>query len=130
MPNRKLNCFQKSQIKNPTRPEQKFYALLRSLGIKFVKQQKFGRYYVDAFLPEYNLICEMQGCFFHFCPLCVDITSAKAKLKRKYDKIRELQLRSAGYDYLNIWEHEIRDYPSFVKIKIKQKIKNAWSNLN
>ncbi len=48
-----------------TNLERALYKLLACAGIEFTREKRFGRYVVDAFLPEHNLAVEADGAFWH-----------------------------------------------------------------
>ena len=48
-----------------TRPERILAEFLYDCGYEFVREQRFGRYRVDFYLPEYHLAFEADGEFWH-----------------------------------------------------------------
>lgn len=72
--------------------------------------------YWDLILPEYAIIIEIDGCYFHRCP----IHSPSSILNIKRDKERHDLLikarNSLGYRSLTLWEHEIKDGSGFTKL--------------
>jgi very-short-patch-repair endonuclease len=55
--------LRKNLRKNSTNPEQKLWQKIRNqqLGIKFRRQQGIGRYIVDFYCAELNLVIEVDG---------------------------------------------------------------------
>lgn len=45
--------------------EQKYYGMLKSLKIFYVPQYLVDGRYFDAYLPDYNLLIEFDGSFWH-----------------------------------------------------------------
>lgn len=52
-------------VRGPTSLERKLYALLEGAGFKVERQRRFGRYVVDAWLPEQSLVFEADGMFWY-----------------------------------------------------------------
>ena len=59
---------------------------------------------VDIFVPKYNLIIYIDGCYWHACPL--HFPNAK---KPNYDNARIPYLTKCGYNVEIIWEHDIKE---------------------
>lgn len=63
---RKNKIFSKSRF---TSAELKVHEILTECGIKFIPQyDRFGKYYVDIFLPDLNIVLEVDGDFWHANP--------------------------------------------------------------
>lgn len=73
---------------------------LKSLGILFEEQKMLcqGKFVVDFYLPEYWLVIECNGDYWH------NLDERKAR-----DKRLEEYVLSKGRDILWLWEHEIND---------------------
>lgn len=69
-------------------------------GIKYVQQKplKKAHFVVDFYLPEYKLVIECNGDYWH-----------NLDMRKKRDKELEQYVKSKGRDILWLWEHEIRD---------------------
>lgn len=68
--------------------------------IKYIKQKPVckGHFIVDFYLPEYQLVVECNGDYWHSLP----------ERKERDQKLEEYVL-SKGKDILWLWEHEIND---------------------
>ncbi len=51
--------------KNFTNLERKYYLMLKELKIFYITQYKLGGRFYDAYLPDYNVLLEFDGCFWH-----------------------------------------------------------------
>ena len=71
--------------------------LLSMLDIKCVPQKQIGPYFVDFYLPSYNLIIECDGEYWH--------SSAEAQT---FDSIRDHYFRERGFGIVRLPEREIR----------------------
>ena len=48
-----------------TRPERILLLFLHEAGFRVIAQKRFGRYVVDAWIPDYNLVFECDGQYWH-----------------------------------------------------------------
>lgn len=69
-------------------------------GIRYIPQKQLckGHFIVDFYLPEYQLVVECNGDYWHSRPE-----------RKKRDKELEEYVLSKGKDILWLWEHEIND---------------------
>lgn len=93
-----------------TKPHIKINKLLDSLGIKYVNEKPYKYYSVDIYLPEFNLIIEIMGDYFHGNPLkykSKDLNSMQKKNMRK-DKAKHTYIkRYYNINILYLWESDI-----------------------
>ena len=80
---------------------------LSSQDVKFIRQFKIGRYYVDFFIPSHNIVIEAEGDFWH--------SSRKQKAK---DRRRDDSFQSHGYRVIHIKEHDIRTNNIAVRLSL------------
>lgn len=83
-----------------------------TLGIKEIYRDRFSRIYyhkADFYLPNKNLIIEINGCWWHGCKLCYSNPSERqlARIQRDNDLVEFY--KNEGYNYMTIWEHELKD---------------------
>jgi very-short-patch-repair endonuclease len=80
-----------------TKPERDMEEILNKLQITYNHPYKIKDiehfYYADFFIPEYNLIIETDGIYWHNYPTYRDI-----------DLIRNKELKDKGYNLLRFWE--------------------------
>jgi very-short-patch-repair endonuclease len=91
--------------------ERETYEALRRLGIRFQPQKKIGKYFVDAFLVGRKTIVECLGDYWHVnpakYPAGCDLTEQQLfNLTR--DPIRMRDLRSRGFEVIELWEQDIK----------------------
>lgn len=86
-------------------------------GLKFVEQKAIRFVNVDFFLPEFNLVIQAEGCYFHVCPKCYPKGPKNQQQIRflEKDKQSEEIVLGAGYKLLKIWHHEIIEDAERVK---------------
>jgi DNA mismatch endonuclease (patch repair protein) len=89
----------------PTKPEKAIHTELIKLGVKFDSEHLInGKFCVDVFVPDYNLIIYIDGCYWHACPM--HFPNAK---KPGSDNARIPYLTKCGYNVEIIWEHDINN---------------------
>jgi G:T-mismatch repair DNA endonuclease (very short patch repair protein) len=82
---------------------------LDTMEATYEKQKRIGRYFVDFFLPEQNLVIECNGCFWHCCEAC-GFSEEYNPGKREYDRKRIDALEAKGYTVCILWEHDLEPY--------------------
>ena len=93
----------------------KLYEILKDIGVDFTSEYKIGFYHFDCYLPEYKILVECHGDYFHNLPEHIRNDSSKATYISKY--FPEMCLKV-------LWEHEFLN-----PIKIRQMIMN-WIGKN
>lgn len=97
-----------------TKPELQLAELLRLADIKFIGQLSLPRFYCDFYLPEYNLIVEVDGDYWHANPDRFspdDVIGPKKTLARHIwanDLRREERIKSLGYRVMRIWASSLK----------------------
>lgn len=92
------------------------------LGIKFEYQfeaKEIGRFY-DFYLPDENLIIEVDGDYYHAYNVPLDEMSPMQKHNKRVDDQKNYWAACRGIVVLRIWEHDINDNPSFVKKRLDE----------
>lgn len=91
--------------------EKKIQEFLTEFNIPFKKHKIISdikhKYQCDIFIPNLNMIIECDGDYWHNYPNSTEI-----------DKIRNTEIKNAGYKLLRLWEKDIRniDINQFKKI--------------
>ena len=102
--------FKKYQFK-PTKPEIKVEEILKKLNINYEIQKQIKNRLYDFYIPEYNLIIEVDGRTWHIDNLDkLDFKDKMFKVKYKsffVDFQKEILANQAGYKLIRIWEDEI-----------------------
>lgn len=110
---------------NDSRDETKIERMIREWlennNVKFKQECGFlKKYFVDFYLPEYKIIIEANGDYWHCNPQIYDIDnndSSKKRLNEQqnakqpwvYDKKRKEELESYGYKVYVLWESDIHN---------------------
>jgi DNA mismatch endonuclease (patch repair protein) len=101
-----------------TTPEIYVRNLLKEIGYSFSLENQNLPGKPDLFLPDYNTVIFVHGCFWHGCPVCRHAKIRPQKnseyWNRKLDRTLERdknnvqKLEAQGYRILIIWECETR----------------------
>lgn len=103
--------------------EDTFADLLKEEGIKFEQHFVFKKREFDFLLPEYNILIETHGCFYHCCKTHSPepkYAFQRANLKNDQYKVKLVKF-DRTYKLLVIWEHEM-DKPKLVTEKVNKFI--------
>lgn len=103
--------------KSRTSIENKVCAVLKELGINFSEQKFIKKYAYDFYLPDYNLLIEADGCFWHGCEIC-----GFKKSDHNNDSIKTQLALNAGFLLLRLPEHEINANKEYIKLAIQSVI--------
>lgn len=109
-----------NEAREETIPEKIIREWLEDSGIKFKQELPFLRkYYVDFYLPNHKTIIEVYGDYWHVNPDVYDIDGddsdkkplndyQKDLINSQYDVNRENELKSYGYNFIVIWEKDLK----------------------
>ena len=91
---------------------------LVKLGVKFHYQfeaKEIGRFY-DFYLPEHNLLIEIDGGYYHSDPRVVDENKLNPMQQRnkRIDEYKNRWALANGIPLIRIWEKDIREKPKQV----------------
>ncbi len=96
--------------------ENMFNDLLCLIGLKededYYRYHRIGKYSVDFFFVQQNLVVEINGCFIHQCDKCNQDKGSfrgNAQEIRDKDAKRIEYLRSKDYLVHIVWEHDLKD---------------------
>ena len=106
---------------NMTDIEKKVYDVLNDTNIEFETQKQVNRYRFDFYLPDYNLIIEADGDYWHGNPDVFDNLNKKQKERSEIDKQRDIWCKNKGYNIERIWGSDIKeDAEKYVKRAIRK----------
>ena len=103
---------------------------LDKLGVKYIWQfeaKDIGRFY-DFYLPEHNLIIEVDGSWFHSDPRLVkeEEMNPMQKRNKRVDEYKNRWALAHGIPILRVWEKDIREQP----IKVLKELKKILNVAN
>ena len=91
--------------------EVKFAKILDELNINYIQHFVFKKREYDFLLPDYNILVETHGCFFHCCKQ--DKIEPKYAFQRRNIKNDQYKVKLVKFDLtynlLVIWEHEMKN---------------------
>lgn len=87
-----------------TWPERQLEKQLQEQGLKYEKQKRIGDMIVDFYLPQRNLVIEVDGCWWHGC-----VEHCPTSRKPDNFEARRQTLSVLGYQAIRIWEHEFKN---------------------
>lgn len=110
--------------KKLTAPEKQLKKILKELKVKFEPQKIIASKIYDFYVPQANLIIEVDGDYWHANPDIYSESDQNSIQKRnvKNDKFKETLALGRGYDIIRVWESELNNNYSAVKKKIKEKL--------
>ena len=118
---RQLDWQSKNKIPSKsrdTKPELIVTEMLTLSGIRFIKQFSLPRIYCDFYLPDYNLIIEVDGDYWHANPdrFSSDDLIGSKKMKASQiwesDKKKSEKIIAFGYKLLRIWSSSLKNMTS------------------
>lgn len=102
---------------------------LDKLGVKYVWQfeAKSIKRFFDYYLPEHNLIIEVDGGYFHSDPRIVEESKMNPMQKhnKRVDGLKEQWAAMNGIPVMRIWEKDIRENPASVMKMLKKRLSTA-----
>lgn len=71
---------------------------------EYFPQYRIHNYFADIFVPRWNLVIEVYGCYWHQCSAC----GYGDGTIQATDGERAQRIRALGYSVVELWEHDIR----------------------
>lgn len=99
---------------------------LDKLKVKYVYQfeaKDIGRFY-DFYLPDNNLIIEVDGSYYHSDPRLVkeENMNPMQKHNKRVDEYKDKWALMHGIPIMRIWEKDIREDPKMVMGELKKRL--------
>lgn len=127
----------KPRIRAETKIEEKLYAILENLDIRYETEVEIEKpetadstpYRADVLIDRRDLVIEADGDFWHGHPDCynpdeTDENEAFHREKIKHDRKRNEHMAEKGYDVIRFWEDTITTTPETVKDEIERIVKD------
>ena len=109
--------------KKMTWPEAEFVKLMNELEILCEPQKIIRLKIYDFYLPDYNIIVEVDGDYFHGNPVLFEEASKMQKRNIKNDKYKDTLARGLGFQLERVWESDLKNNYEQVKERFKQLCK-------
>lgn len=99
---------------------------LDKLGVKYIYQMEavsIGRWF-DFYLPEHNLLIEIDGSYFHSDPRLIkeEDMNPMQKRNKRVDEYKDKWALAHGIPLIRIWEKDIRENPKMVMEELKKRL--------
>lgn len=98
--------------------------ILKKLNVGYQKQfyaKDIKRYY-DFYIPELNVLIEVDGDYYHSYGKVYEEMSPMQKRNHRVDEIKNEWAGVHGYALIRIWEHDIRNNP----YKVLETLRNRF----
>ena len=95
---------------------------LDKLDVKYEKQfhaESIDRYY-DFYLPDWNLLIEVDGDYYHSKGLVYEDMSPMQKRNNRVDKLKNEWAVLNGYNLIRVWESDINKNATKLMEKLKE----------
>lgn len=85
-----------------------------SKNVKHIPQAPLVYWVVDYYLPDYNIVIQVDGDYWHGNPLMygkgegLRPLSKKQRRQRRADASCNTHLRNKGYNVIRLWEHDLK----------------------
>lgn len=97
--------------------------ILKRLKVQYQKQfyaKDIKRYY-DFYLPDLNVLIEVDGDYYHSYGKIYEEMSPMQKKNHRVDEIKNEWAALHGYALIRVWEHDIRNNPTKVLYLLKER---------
>lgn len=97
---------------------------LEKLGIRYEEQfeaKDIKRFY-DFYLPDYQVLIECDGDFYHGYGKVYEEKSPMQKKNARVDEIKNEWAALHGYPLIRIWEHDINENPEKVLDMLRERL--------
>jgi very-short-patch-repair endonuclease len=110
--------------KTMTKPEREMNQILEELKVEFEPQKVVGFKIYDFYVPQANLLIEVDGDYFHANPEVYTEGSLNSMQKRnvKNDEFKDTLANGRGYKLTRVWESDLANKYEEVKNSIKKQI--------
>lgn len=121
-----LGSVQKNATKMSTKmtwPEREFKKMLTELGIVFEVQKVVGKKIFDFYIPEKNMLIEVDGDYWHANPNRTEKLNKTQERNLRNDKFKEGLAAGLGYSLERVWESDLKENYKVVKSNFKKILK-------
>lgn len=92
-------------LKVPNQFEKRMYLILDTENIKYIPQYELNGKYYDAYLPDYNILLEFDGDFWHKSSLS-ECRYKVQKRNYKNDRYKDSLAKNKGYKLIRVKRSE------------------------
>lgn len=128
--NLRAGCAKRAQSidRLDTKIQLKVNDILDSMNIRYEREKRFDFYSCDNYLPDYNLIIEVMGDYWHANPNIYNDLGRKLNHVQRRTILKDKQKKSyikgtEGISILYLWESDIKKEPQKCEKLISEYIK-------
>lgn len=107
---------------NKTWPENEFESILKEMGIEYESQKILRGKIYDYFIPSANMLCEVDGNYYHGDSRIYENLNKMQKKIAQNDRYKNIIAKGMGYQLFRVWESELKDSREDVKERIRNEI--------
>lgn len=112
--------------KGPNQLEIEGRILLTSMECEFIEQYLYnGKFVVDVFIPEYNIVIQWDGDYWHGYKSRNGEYDSRQLKRMALDKSQDAYMEKCGTRVLRFWEHDVYDNSEVVRENIEAAIRQA-----
>lgn len=101
--------------------EKKFESILKILKLNYIRQYNLGTKFYDFYLPDHNLLIEVDGDYWHGNKKIIKGNLSKMQKRSKInDKLKDMLAEAAGKKIIRFWETDINSNQLYVINKLKE----------
>lgn len=124
------NPYEKNSHINSSKLETFFEThVLKALDVKYSAQKKVSTKYYDFYLPEYNLLIEVDGDYYHAKDREKQL-NAMQKKNILNDHKKNLIAESKGFNMIRFWESTIKNKTLTVLKDLKEELRKIDNTNN
>lgn len=114
-----MNQIRESLMDNISNLEQDFMDMLTAMGVNFIRQYQIGTKFFDFYIPDKNILLEVDGDFHHSNPAIYKKPQYKVQRQTvRNDHQKNRLAEQAGITLLRFWESDIRDNMPMVMMRL------------
>lgn len=119
----RIKYLKKKSVKHHSQLEKKFMGILKDLKIDFIFQYELDKKLFDFYIPNKNILIEVDGDFFHCNPKNHPESKYQCqKLSLKNDNKKNIICQSHNIPLLRYWEYDIINHTNLVIEDIKHHV--------
>ena len=80
---------------------------VKEKNIEFITPFVLENKIFDLYIPKYNVIIEVDGCYWHSKNVQINDMNKQQLRRWKNDRFKENLLNKHGYKLIRVWEDEI-----------------------
>lgn len=120
---KRIAWLKSKQSSKKSKLEKSFDIILNNLNIVFEPQYEFNKRLFDYYLPEYNILIEVDGDWFHVNPLFYSKPEYKAqKITLINDEYKNKLCSDNNIQLIRYWEDDIKNNIEWVINDLKEKL--------